>query len=68
MVVHRVFSGILGVLLALAGLVAASYIEVDFQRTSLLGGAAGILVPGVLMLSAFYMAYRFLRFAGTGKK
>jgi uncharacterized membrane protein YjjP (DUF1212 family) len=68
MVLHRVFSAILGLVLALAGLVAASYIQVDFKRDMLLSGAVGILVPGVLMLSAFYMAWRFLRFAATGKK
>jgi hypothetical protein len=28
----------------------------------------GVLVPGVLMLSAFYMAFRFLKFAATGKE
>ena len=65
---HRVFSGLLGLVLALAGLVAASYIEIDFKRDTLISGAVGILVPGVLMLSAFYMAFRLLRFAATGKK
>jgi uncharacterized membrane protein YjjP (DUF1212 family) len=68
MILHRVFSGILGLVLALAGLVAASYIQTDFKGDTLLSGAVGILVPGVLMLSAFYMAFRFLRFAATAKK
>lgn len=54
--------------MALAGLVAAGYIQVDFKRDTLLSGAVGILVPGVLMLSAFYMAWRLLRFAATRKK
>jgi uncharacterized membrane protein YjjP (DUF1212 family) len=68
MIFHRVFSGVLGLVLALAGLVAASYMEIDFKRDTLLSGAMGVLVPGVLMLSAFYMAFRFLKFAVTGKK
>lgn len=65
--VHRVFSGFLGLALALAGLMASGYIMIDF-KAGLLAGAVGILVPGVLMLSAFYMAFRFIRFAATGKK
>ena len=67
MIVHRVFSAVLGLVLAVAGLVAASYIMVDF-RFGLLSGLAAILIPGVLMLSAFYMAFQFVRFAVTGKK
>ncbi|HEV2990817.1 MAG TPA: hypothetical protein VG759_20430 [Candidatus Angelobacter sp.] len=65
--VHRVFSGFLGLALALAGLMASDYIMIDF-KAGLLAGAVGVLVPGVLMLSAFYMAFRFIRFAATGKK
>lgn len=67
MIVHRVFSAVFGLVLAIAGLVAASYIMVDF-RFGFLSGLAAILVPGVLMLSAFYMAFRFVRFAVTGRK
>ena len=67
MIVHRVFSAVFGLVLAVAGLVAASYIMVDF-RFGLLSGLAAILVPGVLMLSAFYMAFKLIRFAVTGKK
>ncbi len=67
MIVHRVFSAIFGLVLAVAGLVAASYIMVDF-RFGLLSGLAAVLIPGVLMLSAFYMAVKFTRFAVTGKK
>ena len=44
------------------------YIQADFKGDTMLSGAVGVLVPGVLMLSAFYMAVRFLRFAATGKK
>jgi hypothetical protein len=68
LIVHRVFSAVFGLVLAVAGLAAASYIQTDFKGGTLLSGAVGILVPGVLMLSAFYMAYRFLRFAATTKK
>lgn len=68
MMLHRAFSAALGLVLALAGLVAAGYIQTDFKGDSLLSGAVGILVPGVLMLNAFYMAVRFLRFTVTGKK
>jgi len=67
-ILHRTFSAVLGLLLALSGLVAASYLPGDFKGDTLLSGAVGIAVPGVLMLSAFYMAVRFLRFAATGKK
>ena len=65
---HRVFSAILGLVLAVAGLMASGYIPTNFQGDTLLSGAVTILVPGVLMLSAFYMAFRFLKFALTGKK
>jgi hypothetical protein len=68
MVLHRLASAIFGLVLAAAGLVAASYIEIDFKRASFLSAAIAILVPAALMLCAFYMAFRFLRFATTGKK
>jgi len=68
MILHRAVSAIFGLVLALSGLVAAGYIPTNFKGYTLLSGAVGILVPGVLMLSAFYMAVRFLRFAVTGKK
>jgi hypothetical protein len=67
-IVHRVFSAILGLVLAVAGLAASDYIPTNFKGDTLLSGAMAILVPGVLMLSAFYMAFRFLKFAVTGKK
>ncbi len=67
MIVHRAFSAVFGLVLVVAGLVAASYIMVDF-KFGLLPGLAAILVPGVLMLSAFYMAFKLVRFAATGKK
>jgi hypothetical protein len=65
---HRVFSGILGLVLAVAGLAASDYLPATFKGYTLLSGAVAILVPGVLMLSAFYMAFRFVKFAVTGKK
>jgi Na+/melibiose symporter-like transporter len=67
MIFHRLFSAVLGLALALAGLGAAGYIQFDPQKDTLLSGTVGILVPGVLMLSAFYMAFRFLKFAARGK-
>jgi len=67
-IVHRVFSAVLGLLLAVAGLVASGYIPNNFKGDTLLSGAVAVLVPGVLMLSAFYMAFKFLKFAVTGKK
>ena len=67
MVVRRVVGAIFGLLLAVAGLVAAGYIQFDFTRDRLLSDAAGVLIPGVLMLSAFYMAFRMVKFAATGK-
>jgi uncharacterized membrane protein YjjP (DUF1212 family) len=65
---HRVFSAVLGLVLAVAGLAASDYLPTTFKGYTLLSGAVAILVPGVLMLSAFYMAFRFVKFAVTGKK
>jgi len=55
---HRIIAGVLGMLLLAATLVAASYIDVG--RGS---GVVGWAVPGVLALSALYMAVKLLRFA-----
>lgn len=66
-VLHRVVGAIFGLLLAVGGLVAAGYIQFDFTQGRMLSGAAGLLVPSVLMLSAFYMAFRMMKFAATGK-
>ena len=65
---HRIFSAVLGLLLAVAGLGASDYIPTNFKGDTLLSGTAAVFVPGVLMLSAFYMGFRFLKFAATGKK
>lgn len=67
-IVHRVFSAVFGLVLAVAGLAASDYIPGTFKGYTLLSGAVAVLVPGVLMLSAFYMAFRFLKFAFWGKK
>ena len=55
-------------LLVVAGLGASDYIPTSFKGDTLPSAAVALLVPGVLMLSAFYMAFRFLKFAVTGKK
>ena len=68
MIVHRVFSAVLGLVLAVAGLAASGYIPSTFKGYTLLSGAAAVLVPGVLTLSAFYMAFRYLKFASLGRK
>jgi hypothetical protein len=68
MIVHRVFSTVFGLALVLAGLTASGYIPDTFKGYTPLSGAVAVLVPGVLMLSAFYMAFRFLKFAVSGKK
>ena len=68
MTMHRLFSGILGLVLVVAGLAASDYIPTTFKGYTLLSGGAAVFVPGVLMLSAFYMAFGFLKFAVTGKK
>jgi uncharacterized membrane protein YjjP (DUF1212 family) len=67
-IMHRVFSAVLGLVLAVAGLAASDYIPSTFKGYTLLSGAVAVLVPGVLMLSAFYMAFRFLKFVCLGKK
>ena len=67
-ILHRIFSAVLGLGLALAGTGAGGYLPADFKGDTLLSGAVGLLVPAVLMLSAFYMAFRFLKFAVTGRE
>ena len=67
-IVHRTFSAVFGLVLAVAGLAASDYIPTTFKGDTLASGAVALLVPGVLMLSAFYMAFRFFKFAVSGKK
>ena len=68
MILHRAFSAVFGLVLAVAGLAASDYIPTTFKGDTLASGAVALLVPGVLMLSAFYMAFRFFKFAVSGKK
>jgi len=63
---HRTTSILLGVLAALAGIVALGYTleGIDFLRffkDNLAGGLVGVAVPAVLCASAFYMAYKLIR-------
>jgi hypothetical protein len=64
-VLGRLISVVLGALAELAGVVALGYTLdgiqfLDFER-NMAGGIVGVLVPGVLCASAFYMAFRFLK-------
>lgn len=64
--VNRVFSFLLGVLAALAGVVALAYTlsgiaDLRFFKGARLGEVLGVLVPGVLSASAFYMAVRLFK-------
>ncbi|HLB86544.1 MAG TPA: hypothetical protein VJK29_02710 [Terriglobales bacterium] len=64
--VNRVFSFLLGVLAALAGVVALAYAlngiaGLRFFKGAWLGEVLGVLVPGVLSASAFYMAVRLFK-------
>jgi hypothetical protein len=65
---HRLFSGLFGLVLVLGGLVAGSYIPTDWDGITPVSAAVGIVVPGVLMLSAFYLAFRMLKFAALARK
>ena len=68
MSVHRILSGILGTLAAVAGLVALTYSVMapeDFTNpaVSLSEALLGNIVIWGINAAAFYMAYRFLKFA-----
>ncbi len=63
---NRVFSLLLGVLAVLAGVVALAYAingiaGLRFFKGAWLGEVLGVLVPGVLSASAFYMAVRLFK-------
>ncbi len=73
---NRVFSLLLGVLAVLAGVVALAYAingiaGLRFFKGAWLGEVLGVLVPGVLSASAFYMAVRLFKsdraFRGSNK-
>jgi hypothetical protein len=68
MPVQRLIFGVFGSLLALGGLVAGSYIPTDLDGFSPVSAAVGILVPGLMMLGAFYLAFRMIKFAALARK
>ncbi|MGD0988049.1 MAG: hypothetical protein ABR874_09570 [Candidatus Sulfotelmatobacter sp.] len=68
MILHRIVSGVFGLLLAIGGFVAGGYIPTDFDGFTPFSAAVAVLVPGVLMLGAFYLALRLLKFAAIARK
>lgn len=70
---HRIVSGVLGVLAGLAGLVvglgygATAVTDLWDARTPLWSRLVVVFVTWSLALSAWYMAYRFLKFAGGSR-
>ncbi len=66
--VQRLISGLFGLVLAFGGFLAGSYIPTDLDGFTPVSAAVGILVPGLLMLGAFYLAYRMLKFAALARK
>ena len=66
--VQRLISGVFGGMLVFGGFLAGSYIPTDLDGFTLVSAAVGILVPGWLMLWAFYLAYRMLKFAALARK
>jgi type III secretory pathway component EscS len=71
---HRIISAVLGVLTALAGLVvglgygATALMDLWDARTPLRSRLLVVFVTWSLALSAWYMAYQFLKFARFGRK
>jgi hypothetical protein len=68
---HRAISIVLGILAAVAGIVALGYTlegigYLRFFKDNMLGGLVGAAVPAVLCASAFYMAYKLVR-GGTSR-
>lgn len=66
--VQRLVSGLFGVMLVFGGFLAGSYIPTDMDGFTPISAAVGILVPGLIMLGAFYLAYRMLKFAALARK
>jgi hypothetical protein len=65
-VAKRILLFLVGLTSAAAGLVALTYTfegisDLKFFRDNWVGGALGVLVPGVLSASAFYMAIRLFK-------
>jgi hypothetical protein len=67
-IVQRLISGLLGLVLVFGGFLAGSYIPTDLDDFTPVSAAVGILVPCLIMLGAFYLAYRMLKFAALARK
>ena len=71
---HRIISAVLGVLTGLAGLVvglgygATALMDLGDARTPIWSRLLVVFVTWSLALSAWYMAYQFLKFARFGRK
>lgn len=66
----RALSFLIAVMAVVAGVGGLGYTlegihDMKFFKDNLVGGALGILVPGVLSASAFYMAVRFFKSCRT---
>jgi hypothetical protein len=57
-----------GSMLLLGGLITGSYIPTDFDDYTPVGAAIEIAFPAILMLLAFYLAFRMLKFAALARK
>ena len=69
MLVPRLICGLFGLILIWGGFLAGSYIPTDFEDFATAAAAGvGILVPAMIMLSAFYLAFRLLKFAALARK
>jgi hypothetical protein len=67
-IVQRLISGLFGLMLIFGGFIAGSYVPTDLDGFTPVSAAVGVLVPGLLMLGAFYLAYRMLKFAALARK
>jgi hypothetical protein len=68
MLVPRLICAVFGFILIWGGLLTGSYIPTDLDGFTPVSAAVGILVPALLMLSAFYLAFRMLKFAALARK
>jgi hypothetical protein len=67
-ITQRLISGLFGLVLVFGGFLAGSYIPSDMDGFTPVSAAVGILVPGLIMLGAFYLAFRMLKFAALARK
>ncbi|HEY1657541.1 MAG TPA: hypothetical protein VGG14_04300 [Candidatus Sulfotelmatobacter sp.] len=67
-IAQRLISGLFGLVLVCGGFLAGSYIPTDLDGFTPVAAAVGILVPCLIMLGAFYLAYRMLKFAALARK